>query len=89
MVLSAIVMELAFRTLYAVPARADVCATVTHFSLDDTFWLNLISGALAIWLFTLAKPHPHRPHELSDSTFTTLDRPAQPESPLTANGSSS
>jgi len=58
MVASAIVMELAFRALHLVPAHTDVRATVTHFSLDYTFWLNLIFGAVAIWLFTLAKRRP-------------------------------
>lgn len=58
MVATAIVMELAFRAAHLVPAHRDVRTVVTHFSLDYTFWLNLLFGALAIWLFAMAKRHP-------------------------------
>ena len=59
MVVSALLMDVLFTALGLVPARGtDVRAAVTHFSLDYTFWLNLLFGALAVWLASLARRHP-------------------------------
>lgn len=59
MVLAAIVMDGAFSILGWIPsARRDVAARMTDFSLDYTFWLNLVFGALALWLFIRARAAP-------------------------------
>jgi uncharacterized membrane protein YraQ (UPF0718 family) len=61
MVLSALLMELAFSALGWIPlARPDVRAQMVRFSLDYTFWLNIAFGALAVWLFTLSRRAPTR-----------------------------
>jgi membrane protein DedA with SNARE-associated domain len=59
MVVSALVMDVAFNALGWIPAnRPDVQAEMVQFSLDYTFWLNIVFGLLAIALFTLARRHP-------------------------------
>ena len=59
MVLSGLLMDLAFTTLGLVPAPDhDIRAEVTHFSLNYTFWLNLAFGALATYLIVQARRHP-------------------------------
>jgi uncharacterized membrane protein YraQ (UPF0718 family) len=68
MVLSALVMDLAFRALHLVPApNPGVIEMVTHFSFDYTFWLNAIAGVMAGWLVYLnwrnPMDHAHAMHE--------------------------
>jgi hypothetical protein len=59
MVLSAILMDLAFSALHAVPApNPNVRHDLTSFSLNYTFWLNLVFGALALYLWRLNRAHP-------------------------------
>jgi uncharacterized membrane protein YraQ (UPF0718 family) len=59
MVLSAIIMDLAFSGLGLIPARNPGAGTqMAHVSLNYTFWLNIIFGALAAWLFVVARRHP-------------------------------
>ncbi len=59
MVLSGLLMDLAFTTLGLVPAPDhNMRAEVTHFSLNYTFWLNLAFGALAAYLIVQARRHP-------------------------------
>jgi uncharacterized membrane protein YraQ (UPF0718 family) len=59
MVLSAILMDLAFSALHAVPApNPNVRHDLTSFSLNYTFWLNLGFGALALYLWRLNRAHP-------------------------------
>ncbi len=59
MVLSGLLMDLAFTALGLVPVpNHDIRAEVTHFSLNYTFWLNLVFGALAAYLVVQAKRHP-------------------------------
>ncbi len=59
MVLSALLMDVAFNALGWIPARRpDVQAAMVHFSLNYTFWLNVAFGLLAVWLFTLARQNP-------------------------------
>ncbi len=53
------IMELAFTALGLVPAqRGDVRGDLMSFSLDYTFWLNLVFGALALWLFWINRRNP-------------------------------
>jgi len=59
MVLAALVMDLAFTGFGLVPDHAtDVRAHLTRFSLNYTFWLNVLFGALAVYLFWMARRHP-------------------------------
>jgi uncharacterized protein len=71
MVLSAtaIVMDLAFSALHAVPRpNPNLRHDLTMFSFNYTFWLNLAFGALAVYLWRLNAQHPmdhgcHAMHE--------------------------
>ncbi len=61
MVVSAIIMDLAFNTLGWIPARhPDVRVVMAHVSLNYTFWLNLVFGLGAVTLVILAKRNPMR-----------------------------
>lgn len=64
MVAAALVMDLLFSGIGWVPPQGiDVRAEVTSFAFDYTFWLNLVFGALAAWLFLQARRHPmHHDH---------------------------
>jgi hypothetical protein len=58
-VLSAILMDLAFSALHAVPKpNPNVRHDLTMFSLNYTFWLNLAFGALALYLWRVNRKHP-------------------------------
>jgi len=59
MVLSAIVMDRAFSALHLVPQpNPNIRHDLTLFSVNYTFWLNLIFGGLAIYLWRLDATHP-------------------------------
>lgn len=59
MALAALVMGLAFDALGWVPSRTvSIQDRMTHFSLDYTFWLNMVAILIAGWLFVVAKRHP-------------------------------
>lgn len=59
MVVAALVMDGVFSALGLVPgARPDIRAEVMHFSINYTFWLNLIFGVLAVYLFVIARRQP-------------------------------
>jgi uncharacterized membrane protein YraQ (UPF0718 family) len=59
MVASALIMDVAFNALGWIPrSRPDMHAAMTHFSLNYTFWLDLVFGLLAIVLFALARRQP-------------------------------
>ena len=59
MVISGIVVETGFLALGLVPPAAHgVKEHITHFGIDYTFWLNLVFGSLAVWLFWLNHRHP-------------------------------
>ena len=59
MVVSALIMDVAFNALGWIPAtRPDVHAEMVHFSLNYTFWLNIVFGLLAIALFVIARRQP-------------------------------
>lgn len=63
MALAALIMGLAFDALGWVPTRAvSIHDRVTDFSLDYTFWLNLIAILIAGWLFAVARQHPMQHH---------------------------
>ena len=52
MALSALIMDLAFTALGLVPSHeTDVRQQLTHFSVNYTFWLDLVFGALAVYFF--------------------------------------
>jgi uncharacterized membrane protein YraQ (UPF0718 family) len=59
MVTSGILMDLAFSALGWIPARrAGAQAAMTHFSIDTTFWLNLVAAATAAALLLLSRRKP-------------------------------
>ncbi len=63
MVLSGLIMDLAFNALGLVPApNHDIRIQMTRFSLNYTFWLNLLFGGLATWLVLQARRHPMDHH---------------------------
>ncbi len=65
MVLSGLIMDVAFTALGLVPRpNPDIRAEMVHFSLNYTFWLNLLFAGAAAWLFWLNHEHPmHMDHE--------------------------
>ncbi len=63
MVLAGLLMDLVFSALHLVPAnQGGIRARVTHFSLDHTFWLDLLFGGLAIVLVVVNHRHPMHMH---------------------------
>lgn len=59
MVISALVMDIAFDALGWIPStRPNVHAETVNFSFNYTLWLNLAFGVLAIFLFMTARRHP-------------------------------
>ncbi|MBE7202145.1 MAG: permease, partial [Parafilimonas terrae] len=63
MVIASLVMDLAFTGLGIVPGRdRDVRAHLTQFSLNYTFWLNLVFGALGAYLWWVSRRHPMQHH---------------------------
>ena len=59
MVLSALVMDLAFNGLgWIPPSHPNMQAEMTHVSINYTFWLNLVFGLVALALVILAKRNP-------------------------------
>lgn len=59
MVLASLAMDLIFTVLGQVPApNPNIHAEMTSFSLNYTFWLNMIFGGLAVYLFWLNRKHP-------------------------------
>jgi len=69
MVASAIVIDALFSALHLVPAaNPNVRHDLMQFSFGYTFWLNLLFGALAVYLWRLDATHPmdhghHHHHE--------------------------
>jgi uncharacterized membrane protein YraQ (UPF0718 family) len=67
MVISAIVVDQAFAALHLIPTpNPNAVHDLTMFSFNYTFWLNLIFGVLAIYLWRLDAAHPmdhHHHHE--------------------------
>ena len=67
MVVAALVMDLAFTGLGIVPDHdTQVRARLTHFSLNYTFWLNLVFGALGAYLWWVSRRHPMQHHGHGD-----------------------
>ena len=63
MVLSAILIDIAFTAFHLVPAPdPNIRAEITHFSINYTFWLNLGLGAVAVILARIASRSHNRPH---------------------------
>ena len=59
MAAAALVMDLAFSALGLVPTpNENIRAQITDFSLNYTFWLNLVFGVLAVYLFWVSHKHP-------------------------------
>jgi uncharacterized protein len=59
MVLAALAMDVVFNTAGWIPARnPNIRAEMTHFDLDYTFWLNIVFGAFAAFLFWTARRNP-------------------------------
>ncbi len=59
MVTAAMLMDVAFSALHQVPApNPHLRATVETFSIDYTFWLNLIAAIAVGWVAYLNRKHP-------------------------------
>lgn len=59
MAIAAMLIDLAFTAIGIVPGRAiDIRHELTHFAIDYTFWLNLVFGAIGLWLWRLSKRQP-------------------------------
>ncbi len=59
MVISALIMDAAFSALGWIPRqRPNMQAVMTHFSLNYTFWLNLVFAGVALGLFLLSRRQP-------------------------------
>lgn len=59
MVLSGIIMDLAFGALGWIPSRRpDMAAAMTHVSVNYTFWLNAVALLAAVALFALSRRQP-------------------------------
>jgi uncharacterized protein len=59
MVVAALIMDVVFNAIGLVPMRhIDIHATMTAFSFNYTFWLNVVFGAIALVLFALARRRP-------------------------------
>jgi uncharacterized protein len=59
MVLSGILMDLAFSALHMVPKpNPNIRHDLTLFSFNYTFWLNMVFGALALYLWWLNRSNP-------------------------------
>jgi uncharacterized membrane protein YraQ (UPF0718 family) len=78
MVLTAIVMDVAFTGIGLVPKPdPNIRQEIVQFSIDYTFWLNILFGIFALWLLRLAargranpKIHVHEGHHPSSSAKT-------------------
>jgi uncharacterized membrane protein YraQ (UPF0718 family) len=67
MVLSALAMDGLFHAFNAVPlARPDASTLVEHFSLNYTFWLNLIALGAVIAIVAINRRHPMDHHHHHD-----------------------
>lgn len=71
MAVAALIVDLLFAALGWIPPRAtNVTAQMTEFSLNYTFWLNLLFGAVAAYLFWLNYQNPmdhnHHAHGHND-----------------------
>ncbi len=63
MVVASLIMDITFTGLGLVPDHTmDVRAHITHFSLNYTFWLNLVFGALGAYLWWVSRKHPMQHH---------------------------
>jgi hypothetical protein len=59
MVAAALLMDVAFNALGWIPeSRPDMQSQMVRFSLNYTFWFNLVFGAIGILLFIIARRHP-------------------------------
>jgi uncharacterized membrane protein YraQ (UPF0718 family) len=59
MVIASLVVDLSFTGLGLIPAHnAGVRAPLTHFSLNYTFWLNLLFGVLGAYLLWVNRKRP-------------------------------
>ena len=59
MVLAGIVVDIGFSLAHVTPApNPNVRGEITRFALNYTFWLNLVLGAWAAWLFWLNHRDP-------------------------------
>jgi uncharacterized membrane protein YraQ (UPF0718 family) len=59
MVLSGILMDVAFTALGLIPTRRpNLHAEMTSFSLDATFWLNMLALCVAVSLFVVSRRQP-------------------------------
>ncbi|MEO6913916.1 MAG: permease, partial [Candidatus Baltobacteraceae bacterium] len=67
MVAAAVIVDLAFNALHLVPQHPSrQFAPQAIFQLNYTFWLNVIFGAIALWLWTVNRRNPmeHGAHEM-------------------------
>jgi uncharacterized membrane protein YraQ (UPF0718 family) len=63
MVIAGLAVDVAFTVLGLVPKPgADIRAHVSSFSVNYTFWLNLVFGIAALWIWRLNRSHPMHHH---------------------------
>lgn len=63
MFLSGLLMDIVFTALGLVPSpNPDIRTQMTHFSLNYTFWLNIVFGALVAWFWLLNRRNPMHMH---------------------------
>ncbi len=67
MITTGILMDVIFTMFGLVPnPNPNIRAEVTHFEINYTFWLNLVFGAVAVYLFVLsARNNMHNHHNHS------------------------
>jgi uncharacterized membrane protein YraQ (UPF0718 family) len=59
MVLAALIVDRVFHALHLVPAHAQTAFSLqSAFAFNYTFWLNLLFGSLAVWLWVLNRKNP-------------------------------
>ena len=59
MALAGAIVDVGFNLVHLAPTvRTDVRAEITHFAVNYTFWLNLVLGGWAAYLFWLNSRHP-------------------------------
>ncbi len=68
MVVSAILVDLAFSFLGLIPdaGSLDIRRELTTFSIDYTFWLNIVFGLGALWLAWTNHRHPMQHHHAGE-----------------------
>ena len=74
MVIAGLVMELVFAGLGLIPQHdTDVRQQLTQFSIDYTFWLNIVFGVLGAYLWWTSRKHPMNHQDHGDEETSDRD----------------